>query len=219
VPTGRTVCCRRRNSERKSCGRARRRQRYRRPSVHRNLLSQIPVRPPSLLGHPQGVVLYPLRVLSQERLERLGSDVVLIQKLTHPISVHDRQIPSKEHPVETAQHTLDLGLMSGEEVVHQTTIPRAPAGTLWLRPKAALGRTKGAMAMSAPNPGSDRGCFVLVEGHCVRSGRGGDYGTRRQGKRVGASAFSRRREGLHGSVKGRLGGSRQDGIEPAEGGS
>jgi hypothetical protein len=71
-----------------------------------------------LFSDLEGVPLHTLGVVKKERLQFPKSDSGTVEELRHLPTAHDRQIPTKQHPIETRKHTMNPVLVLLREFLH-----------------------------------------------------------------------------------------------------
>ena len=57
-------------------------------------------------------------VLKEKPLQFSESNLGAVEELRHLPAAHDRQIATKQHPIEAGQHTMNPFLMLGNEFLH-----------------------------------------------------------------------------------------------------
>src|SRR5213594_4648835 len=80
-----------------------------------DLLLKVLIRPSFLYGDVDGMSLYALGVLNKKRLRFPKSNPGIIEELRHLPTAHDRQIPAKQHAIETRKHTVNPILVFFDE--------------------------------------------------------------------------------------------------------
>ena len=71
-----------------------------------------------LLGNIDGVLFDPLGMLKEKPFQFTESNLGAVEELRHLPATHDRQIATKQHPIEAGQHTMNPFLMLGNEFLH-----------------------------------------------------------------------------------------------------
>ena len=77
---------------------------------------------PLLLGHVFSVLLQPIGLLAEERLQVNEIDRSPIDELCHRIAILNGQVTAKDESIETAQYTIDMVTMCGYEVFHHRSL-------------------------------------------------------------------------------------------------
>ena len=70
------------------------------------------------LGNIDGVLFDPLGMLKEKPFQFTESNLGAVEELRHLPATHDRQIATKQHPIEAGQHTMNPFLMLGNEFLH-----------------------------------------------------------------------------------------------------
>jgi len=70
------------------------------------------------LGNIDGVLFDPLGMLKEKPFQFTESNLGAVEELRHLPAAHDRQIATKQHPIEAGQHTMNPFLMLGNEFLH-----------------------------------------------------------------------------------------------------
>ena len=73
---------------------------------------------PPAWRHRDGVLYDPFGVLKEKPFQFSESNLGAVEELRHLPATHDRQIATKQHPIEAGQHTVNTFLMLGNEFLH-----------------------------------------------------------------------------------------------------